>query len=478
MRVLTLAVLLLSCAPSYDEPRPTPCAGVTGACVAIVPGATESDISAAFVNAKPNSTIAFAAGTYSFTNSLNLAHVAGITIKGASSDNTATHLVTVLDFSTVTGSGEGIVADTTDSLLFVDFIARDTKGNGIKVLNSNGVTWRRVKTLWTNPDGHAHGAYGLYPVQSHNILIENCEVAGAADAGIYVGQSDHIIVRNNQVHDNVAGIEIENSSYADVHDNESRGNVGGILVFNMPDLAINEGGWNHVFNNSIYLNDRVNFARRGSSVARVPGGTGAFVLAGHDIEVDHNTFQGNDAAAFSVVSYLITGDSRIAGCAGSAPMADGYCAKMWPARVYVHDNGFASNGGNPVSALPADCPDPTVASPAADCPDPVALLLAQMLQATAQYVTNTANVAPLVYDGVVAPGVTPTTFGGTSGNLMNVCYKGNTGTLGFVNLHFDVAGPALADGNPLDGLAAMSADISPFAGCTLPPLPAISVTAP
>src|SRR5207302_1985265 len=128
--------------------------------------------------AKPSSTIAFSAGVYKFTNSLNLAHVSGVTIRGASSDNIATQQVTVLDFSTVTGSGEGIVADSTDSVLFVDFIARDTRGNGIKVINSTGVTWRRVKTIWSSPDPQKHGAYGLYPVQSHNILIENCEVAG------------------------------------------------------------------------------------------------------------------------------------------------------------------------------------------------------------------------------------------------------------------------------------------------------------
>ena len=477
MRILSAGLISLALVSCGSSKSPTACDGITGTCVAIAANAKESDISAAFVNAKQGSTIAFPAGTFTFTNSLNLAHVSGVTIRGASSDNAATNAVTVLDFSTVTGSGEGIVADTTDSLLFVDFIARDTKGNGIKVINSNGVTWRRVKTLWSDPDGHKHGAYGLYPVQSKNILIENCEVAGAADAGIYVGQSDHIIVRNNDVHDNVAGIEIENSSYADVHDNSARGNVGGILIFNMPDLAINEGGFNHVFNNTITLNDRVNFAKRGSSVARVPGGTGAFVLAGHDIEVDHNTFSGNDAAAFAIVSYAITGDPRISSCATATPLDYSYCAKMWPARVFVHDNTFSGNGGNPVQPLPADCPDPTVATPASDCPDPVGYQLAQMLQATAQYVTSTPNVAPLVYDGIVAPGVQTSTYGGTSGDLMNVCYSANSGAGTFVNLHFDVAGPDFADGNFGAALSAMTTDIAPFT-CTLPSLPAISVTAP
>jgi parallel beta-helix repeat protein len=469
-RTRTLSLFLpLALTACGGNNKPDACAGVTGRCVAFAPGASESAISTAFVTAAPNSTIAFAAGTYSFTNSLNLANVAGVTIRGAGSDTSDVKKQTVLDFSTVVGSGEGIVADTTDSLLFVDFIARDTKGNGIKVINSDGVTWRNVKTLWSNPDGHTHGAYGLYPVQSHNVLIENCEVAGAADAGVYVGQSDHIVVRDNDVHDNVAGIEIENSSYADVHDNNAHDNVGGILVFNMPDLAVNEGGWNHVFHNQIVNNNTANFARRGSSVARVPGGTGAFVLAGHDVEIDHNTFSGNNAAAFSIVSYAITGDSRLA---DPTSLQYGYAAKMWPARVYVHDNSFSDNGGHPNVTTPSDCPDPTATDAAADCPDPVAWELGEILAVTAQWVSGTGKVAPLVYDGIVDPNAN---WGGTAANPMNVCLAAN-GDADFVNLHFDQSGPLLLQ-NDSAGLGVMSTDASNYSSCTLPALPPVTVTA-
>jgi parallel beta-helix repeat protein len=467
----SLVVTLAACGGSKDAKQDA-CTGVTAPCVPIAAGTSESVISAAFVTAAPNSTIAFAAGTYSFTNSLNLANVAGVTIRGAGSDATDATKQTVLDFSTVVGSGEGIVADTTNQVLFLDFIARDTKGNGIKVINSDGVTWRNVKTLWSNPDGHTHGAYGLYPVQSHNVLIEGCEVAGAADAGVYVGQSDHIIVRNNDVHDNVAGIEIENSSYADVHDNQAYDNVGGILVFNMPDLALNEGGWNHVFNNQITNNNTANFARRGSSVARVPGGTGAFVLAGHDIEVDHNTFSGNNAAAFSIVSYAITGDSRLA---DPSSLQYGYAAKIWPARVYVHDNTFSDNGAQPKVTTPSDCPDPTATDAAADCPDPVAYELGEILGASAQYVSATGHVASLVYDGIVDPTATTSTWGGTANNPMSVCLA-NNGTADFLNMHFDQSGPLLLMSDPT-GLGLMSTDMSTYASCTLPALPAVTVTA-
>ena len=459
----SLAAALTACGGA-SAPAITACTGLTGACVAFAPGAKETDISAAFVTAKANSTIAFAAGSYKFTNSLNLSNVAGVTIRGAGSDAAVGATQTVLDFSTVVGSGEGIVATNTDLVLFLNFIARDTKGNGIKVVGSNGVTWRNVKTLWSNADSHTHGAYGLYPVQCHNVLIENCEVAGAADAGIYVGQSDHIIVRNNNVHNNVAGLEIENSSYSDVYGNNCHDNVGGLLVFNMPDLQVNEGGWNHIYNNQIVNNNAVNFAKRGSSVARVPGGTGAFVLSGHDIEFDHNTFTGNNVGALSILSYSVTGDTRTS-------YDFGYLTKQWPAKVYIHDNTFTGNGADPKGStlLPTDCPDPSVATPAADCPDEVAYGFGQIYDAT-RFASQTPNVVPLVYDGIVPPGVTTSTYGGTAGDLMKVCY--GTTAAGFVNLHFD----KFAASNFQDP-GVFTTDLATF-NCTLPALPAITVTAP
>jgi parallel beta-helix repeat protein len=76
---------------------------------------------------------------------------------------------------------------------------------------------------------------------------------GASDAGIYVGQSKHIIVRNSKAYQNVAGIEIENSWYADVYENEAFNNTGGILVFDLPDLIQKEGGYVAFFKNKIVI---------------------------------------------------------------------------------------------------------------------------------------------------------------------------------------------------------------------------------
>ena len=48
------------------------------------------------------------------------------------------------------------------------------------------------------------------------ILVEHSYVRGASDSGLYVGQTEDIVLRYNRVTENVANIEIENSVRADV----------------------------------------------------------------------------------------------------------------------------------------------------------------------------------------------------------------------------------------------------------------------
>ena len=92
-----------------------------------------------------------------------------------------------------------------------DFAVEDTKGDGVKSKGSDQITFRNLRVEWTAGPNEANGAYGVYPVASKNVLIDGVVVRGAADAGIYVGQSENIVVRNSRAEFNVAGIEIENS---------------------------------------------------------------------------------------------------------------------------------------------------------------------------------------------------------------------------------------------------------------------------
>ncbi len=129
-------------------------------------------------------------------------------------------------------------------------------------------------------------------------------VRGASDAGVYVGQSDRIIVRRNLAEFNVAGIEIENSYNADVYENVATRNTGCILIFDLPNLKQNGGHSVWVFNNEIVNNEPPNFAPEVNIVATVPMGTGVLIMANRNVHVFENRFDENAMIHIGVVSYF------------------------------------------------------------------------------------------------------------------------------------------------------------------------------
>ena len=161
--------------------------------------------------AQPGDEIILAAGIYEFTDGLSL-DVDDIKLSGAG------HEKTILSFTGQITGAQGLLV-TSDNVVLKDFAIEDTKGDGIKVKGSNGIYFLNIRTEWTGGPKATNGAYGLYPVESKNVLIDGCIAIGASDAGIYVGQSENIVVRNSRAEYNVAGIEIENSNHADVYNN-------------------------------------------------------------------------------------------------------------------------------------------------------------------------------------------------------------------------------------------------------------------
>jgi parallel beta-helix repeat protein len=285
----------------------------------------------ALITAAPKTIIKFPAGTYDFTSELSTS-VDNIVIRGTGMD---AENGTVLRFDNQTSGAQGILA-TGDNFVVEDIAIENTPGDSIKVEGSNGVTIRRVRVEWTNGPDENNGAYGLYPVQTRNVLIEDCNVRGASDAGVYVGQSEVIIVRRNYVWENVAGIEIENSKFADVYDNETTANTGGVLVFDLPGPPVQGGEAVRVFNNKIYDNNTPNFAPAGNIVATVPTGTGIMVMANDDIEIFGNTITGNQSGGIYIVSYYIA-DAFV-----SKPTYDPV-----PEKIFFHDNDMRNNAYDP-----------------------------------------------------------------------------------------------------------------------------------
>ena len=260
-----------------------------------VKGDAREAIQAALIDAEPGDVVQLPAGRFALDDGLSL-DVDNVTVKGAGPDKT------ILSFKGQTGAGEGLLV-TSDRVLLTGFAVEDTRGDGIKAKGSDRVTFHNLRVEWTDGPKPTNGAYGVYPVSSTNVLIDKVTVRYCSDAGIYVGQSQNIVVRNSLVEFNVAGIEIENSMNADVHDNVARRNTGGILIFDLPNLPQMGGHSTRVFNNKVVDNDTPNFAPKGAIVASIPKGVGVMVMANRNVHVFDNEFDGNATAHVMVVAY-------------------------------------------------------------------------------------------------------------------------------------------------------------------------------
>ena len=283
------------------------------------------DIQEALILAEPGDVVRLTAGTFYLRDSLSL-DVSGVQVEGEGMNQT------ILDFSDQQSGAQGLSV-TSDNVTLQDFSIQNAKGDAIKVKGVTNIKFLRVKTEWTNGPSSENGAYGLYPVESTNVLIDGCVAIGASDAGIYVGQSKNIIVRNSRAEYNVAGIEIENSYYADVFNNLATNNTGGILIFDLPGLPQQGGHHVRVFNNRSVGNNTDNFAPEGNIVGEVPRGTGIIVQANSDVEIFDNEIGDNDTVNIAVVTY--------------GNETDDQTYYPHPKSIQIHGNEFGPTGYNP-----------------------------------------------------------------------------------------------------------------------------------
>ena len=285
----------------------------------------QDEIQEALILAEPGDTVLLSKGIYKLNHGLSL-DVDNVSIKGAGMYET------ILDFSGQETGAQGLLI-TSDNVLMQDFAVENAKGDAIKSKGVKNIRFIKVRTEWTNGPDSKNGAYGLYPVESIGVLIDGCVAIGASDAGVYVGQSEQIIVRNTRAEYNVAGIEIENSYHADVYNNIATNNTGGILIFDLPNLPKQGGKFVRVFKNKSFNNNTENFAPEGNIVGLVPSGTGLIIMANRNVEVFENNFDNNQTVHIAVVAgELESGDENY---------------DPYPKGVQIHNNQYSNVGKNP-----------------------------------------------------------------------------------------------------------------------------------
>lgn len=297
------------------------------------PDATH-DMVAAMIQMRPGDVMSFECGFFELDQGLLLQATEDIRIEGCGKDQT---VLSFRDSVNVTGlEALNVRGITVEGLSILD-----SPGDAFKLKGVKWGTLRDVRAIWSGggapitannyadrlhvactappynegdatPDyvpSSASGRYGIYPVESENILVEDSESVGASDAGIYVGQTNTAIIRNSRAVYNVMGFEIENVQGGEYDSNVAECNTGGFLIYDLENIT-QYGDTSVMLNNIARNNNTYNFAHSGL-VSAVPRGTGFITLGYDNIEVFNNTFEDHSTAAVIYTSYeLIDGKGK------------------------------------------------------------------------------------------------------------------------------------------------------------------------
>lgn len=273
----------------------------------------EADFQKLFQLAKDGETIELPAGHFKFTKALIIDGNRNVTIKGAGIDKT------VLSFREQTEGAEGIRVANCKNVTLEGFTIQDAIGDNIKAIYTDTLTFRNIKTEWTDVPNTSLGAYGIYPVICKNVLIENCEALRASDSGLYIGQSENIVIRNNKTWENVCGINVENSANVDIYNNECFNNTSGMVILDIPGLTRYTENVK-VHHNKISGNNLFNFAPKGNVAASNLPGTGLMLWAAKQTKIYENEILDQSfpiLIASFLTSYKMTKDKEFVPIAAS-----------------------------------------------------------------------------------------------------------------------------------------------------------------
>ena len=170
--------------------------------------------------------------------------------------------------------------------------------------------------------------YGLFPVVSqHGVMSGNLVRGTDKDAGIYVGQSDRVLIAGNRAEDNLLGLEVENSRDCAVVGNELTGNTLGIIVDVLNDKILKTQERTLVALNRVHDNNRPNTAEPGDIIAVLPPGIGVLLSGADTTTVTLNDVRRNGFAGIGVVSiclgFVLQGQPELCAVIDVEPNPDG-----------------------------------------------------------------------------------------------------------------------------------------------------------
>lgn len=375
------------------------------------------------VNTLPEcTTVRLAAGTFKMPNTISVGGIKGVTIqgagKGAKGELVGGAASTVLDYSAAVANAIGVNQTGGEWFTIENLAIVGTSNDALRVDGTTNVRIRKVRTEWATENAPTNGKYGLYPVKSTNVLMEDCEAYNASDAGIYVGQTTNAVIRRNIAKGNVAGIEIENTVNADVYENTAQDNTTGLVVFDLPENPT-PGTDIKLHDNNVTGNNRANFGD--GTVGNVPAGTGTFVMASRRVEITGNTYGANNTVDVAVISGLTLIPTPASWTKGN----------FLTENIYVHGNTMTAGSGTKIDSGNVDKDK-----------RPLGAVLTAIYAVGANF--GQTRVEPFVWDGV---GTNPA----ANDKLVNdifLCINNNTlasdnGANAIADLNLAFSGPAI-----------------------------------
>ncbi|MEQ9365695.1 MAG: parallel beta-helix domain-containing protein [Leptospirales bacterium] len=353
--------------------------------------------------------IQLAAGRFVFNNALTIAGVNGVTLAGAGKDKTIIQFVDAINVN-------GVDVESANSFTIRDLKIIDSPKNAVEIRLSENIHIDNVITTWSiteGPERGKNGAYGFYPVNVANVLLENSESYYASDAGIYVGQCINAVVRNNLAQFNVMGLEIENTVNAEVYDNVVKNNTGGLLVYDLNKNTIVTRNI-RVHRNTVINNNNDNFSNAGI-VKSVPAGVGFILTAAREVEIFENVFENNNTTDIALFNGLIT----------ETPDFGQWAQNNFRLHsIYIHDNTFNGGSGDAIDNGRTN----VESRPLGKLMESLFVLINDERQSEGQGAIRVPNIS---YDGVdngrTLLVLTNTMFGNQPGNHNNICLKNNGG---------------------------------------------------
>ncbi|MFZ6750861.1 parallel beta-helix domain-containing protein [Undibacterium sp. Ren11W] len=410
LSALSAAVLTLASCGGSDSPvasAPVVAAPVAIEVVVTAAQMNDNDMSNILFRLKEGSTLTLPAGKFHFDRPL-IMNTSGVTIIGKGSGSNPA-IDTILSFKDAS-TRNGLQASNVKTITLKNFAVEDAAGNAVFVSASTNVTMDGLRAEWTtDPTKTSKMAYGLYPVNSDNIIVKNSKVIGSEDAGIYVGQSQNIRVSNNEVYLNVAGVEIENSLNAIVENNDLHDNTGGVLVFSLPGTyRFKKGSGVLIQNNNIHDNNTPVAANASGFVTSVPVGTGIMVLAADNTEIKNNIITNHKTTSVLALSYQATGFTI------NDPAYNPFIHTL-----YAHGNTISVSGYAPDGAFKGEL------KPLVD--GLFAQLTAAGLPALLPYGVWDGILDPEKSSGLIPlPGMGGLGIGGVANDDSRICIKNNT----------------------------------------------------